>query len=191
MMYDSGSGIHNAYFGSCLLSLDANISISGVWNNSTRHLKTSKESIHLWESWNYLDARSAIRFSFSGICAADMYTPLFIQNSQISVVTLLHNMDLTSPCLFMYDIAALLSVITLRRFVPICSGSREKIAHFIAVSSNTFICNLDSPSVHLRFMVWCLSCATQPLVLASLYIVWFQIKLLIYCPSINSILQWQ
>ena len=105
------------------------------------------------------------------MCAADIYTPILIQNSQISVVTLLDNMDLTPPWLFIYVIAVLLPVITLRCFVPICSGSWEKTTYFIAVSSNTFTCNLVSPSVHLPFIVWCLSCATQPLVLASLFIV--------------------
>ena len=49
-------------------------------------------------------ATSAIIFSLPGMCAPDMYTLLLIQNSQISVVTLLRNMDLIPPCLFMYDI---------------------------------------------------------------------------------------
>ena len=89
-----------------------------------------------WKSINSLDARSAIMFSFPGMCAADMYTPLLIQNSQISIVTLLHNIDRTPPCLFMYELSVLLSVITLRCFFPTCSGSRKKMANFIAVSSN-------------------------------------------------------
>ena len=63
-------------------------------------------------------------------------------------------------CSFIYDVLmnlkkhvlGILSVITLRCFVPICSRSREKIANFMAVSSNTFICNLACPSVYLPFI---------------------------------------
>ena len=102
-------------------------------------------------------------FSFPGMCTTDMYTHLFIKNSQLFVATLLHNMDLTPRCLFMHDVSVL-SVITLRCFIP----TFEKITSFIAVSSNTFTCNLVSPFVHLPFIVWCLTCALQPLTLQNL-----------------------
>ena len=68
-------------------------------------------------------------FSFLGMCAVDMYTPLLIQNSQISVVTLLHNMDLTLASLFMYDNAVLLSVMILRHYtlLAVAVGRTQRI----------------------------------------------------------------
>ena len=103
-------------------------------------------------------------FSFPGMCTTDMYTHLFIKNSQLFVATLLHNMDLSPPCLFMHDVSVVLSVITLRCFIP----TRKKKTSFIAVSSNTFTCNLVSPFDHLPFIVWCLTCTLQPLTLQHL-----------------------
>ena len=125
----------------------------------------------IWKLPKRASTHENLEILFPRLCAANIYTPLLIQNSQIFVVTLFDNMDLTPSCLFMYDIAVLLSVISLRCFTATCSGSREKIENFIVLSSNAFICNLVFPSVHLPFVVWCLSCAPQPLVLTSLYVV--------------------
>ena len=48
------------------------------------------EIIHLAESWNIREAKSAIKLCLPGIWATDKWERCFLQISQISIVNLLH-----------------------------------------------------------------------------------------------------
>ena len=76
MTDDSRSGVHDAYLSNILLSLEANMSISGVPNAFVMLSKMLVGIAHSAESENSLEAVSANTLWIPGMWAADKCTPL-------------------------------------------------------------------------------------------------------------------
>ena len=93
MWVDSGSGLHDAYTGSCLFSLDANKSISGVSYTPVKNVNTEADSIHSDASAKHLEASSARTLCIPGMCAAEICTPSPMHISHKSTAMSLHTTE--------------------------------------------------------------------------------------------------
>lgn len=104
-----GSGLHETYWGTLKLSLEANKSMSNGPHRSCMALKTSWDKDHSVESRRALDSLSASIFSDPGIWVALSQMSRCIHHSHITVAMSLHGIDLIPPMALMYDTVVVLS----------------------------------------------------------------------------------